>query len=332
MRLGISRDGRHLYPAFPYTSFTKMSDADIEALYAYLMAQKPVRSAPPPTALAFPFGMRPLLAGWNGLFLKPGAYMADPARPADWNRGAYLVESAGHCSACHSPRNALGAEKQGAERFGGAMAEGWEAPPLATLSRAPVPWSEAELFTLSARTGASDLHGPAGGPMAPVIAGLRALGDGDVRAMALYLASLAPAEPDAEAESRQAASLARTGDAALAPVAGLGGRLFDGACAVCHAGAAPELFGARLPLALNSNVHSARPDNLIRVILDGMADPPIRHAARCRPSATVFDDRQLAELVSFIRRTQAPGEPAWNDLDAGIARIRAETGRPRSHP
>ncbi len=93
-------------------------------------------------------------------------------------------------------------------------------------------------------------------------------------------------------------------------------------CPICHAGTAPDIFGARLPLALNSNVHSARPDNLIRVILDGMADPanPARGAMPAFRSA--FDDRQLAELVSFIRRTQAPDKPAWTDLPAEIARIR----------
>ena len=322
MRLGISRDGRHLYPAFPYTSFTRMTDADLEALYAYLMAQEPVRFEPPQTSLRFPFGTRALLAGWNGLFLKPGAYVADPTRTEAWNRGAYLVESVGHCSACHSPRTALGGEARGAERFGGAMADGWEAPPLAQLSMAPVPWSEAELYTYL-RSGASNLHGPAGGPMAPVIDGLRALGDADIRAMAVYLASLAPAAPDGDSERSHAAALAGAGNVALSPVAGLGARLFDGACAVCHAGTAPDRFGAHLPLALNSNVHSVRPDNLIRVILDGMADPanPARGAMPAFRDA--FDDRQIAELIRFIRQSQAPNQPAWTNIEAEITRIRA---------
>jgi len=320
MRYGISRDGRHLYPAFPYTAFTRMSDGDLEALYAWLMAQTATRSAPPATRLRFPFGVRALLAGWNGLFLKPGPMAADPAHSAAWNRGAYLVESVGHCSACHSPRNALGGEQQGEARYAGGLADGWEAPALGTHSFAPVPWSEADLYTYL-RGGASDQHGPAGGPMAPVIEGLRALGDADIRAMATYLASLAPpANPASGAQAAEA--IARAGDAALDPAAGPAARLFQGACAVCHAGTAPDMFGARLNLALNSNVHSPRPDNLIRVILDGMADPANPARGAMPGFRNTLDDRQLADLVSYIRRTQAPGKPAWEQLDATIARIR----------
>src|SRR6476661_4563584 len=113
MREGIHRDGRHLYPAFPYPHFAKASDADLQALYAYLMAQPPVRADNPKTTLAFPFNLRPLVAGWNALFHQASAFEADTTQSANWNRGAYLVEGLGHCGACHSPRNALGAEKAG---------------------------------------------------------------------------------------------------------------------------------------------------------------------------------------------------------------------------
>src|SRR4029079_1996960 len=116
MREGIHRDGRHLYPAFSYTHFAKTTDADMQALYAYLMAQSPVRAEPSKNALAFPFNLRPLMAGWNALFHQPGAVQTDATRSEMWNRGAYLVEALGHCGACHSPRNALAAEKPSACR------------------------------------------------------------------------------------------------------------------------------------------------------------------------------------------------------------------------
>ena len=145
MREGIHRDGRHLYPAFPYTHFAKATDADLQALYAYLMAQAPVRAEIPGNRLAFPFNQRPLLAGWNALFHTPQTIRPDPAKSEVWNRGAYLVEGLGHCGACHSPRNELGAEI--ANRYlAGGFAEGWEAPALTSLSRAPIPWSEDELY------------------------------------------------------------------------------------------------------------------------------------------------------------------------------------------
>src|SRR3954466_9016566 len=144
MREGIHRDGRQLYPAFPYTHFANTGDADMQALYAYLMAQPPVRAPAAANALAFPFNVRPLLAGWNALFHQTREFKPDPAKSDVWNRGAYLVEGLGHCSGCHSPRNALGAEQRSAYLAGG-FAEGWEAPPLTSLSHAPIPWSEDEL-------------------------------------------------------------------------------------------------------------------------------------------------------------------------------------------
>ena len=127
------------------------------------------------------------MAGWNALFHQAGAFEADATQSANWNRGAYLVEGLGHCGACHSPRNALGAEKAGAYLAGG-FAEGWEAPPLTSLSHAPIPWSEDELFAYL-RSGESRFHGVAAGPMAPVVKELASLPDQDIRAMAVYLSS-----------------------------------------------------------------------------------------------------------------------------------------------
>lgn len=112
-----------LYPAFPYTAFTRTRDEDLKALYAYLMSQPAVHSETPANQLPFPFDQRQLMAGWNLLFLEPGAYRDEPTRNQQWNRGAYLAEGLGHCSACHSPRNALGAEKSGSAHFAGGEAE-----------------------------------------------------------------------------------------------------------------------------------------------------------------------------------------------------------------
>jgi len=149
------------------------------------MAQAPVHARNREPALAFPFNWRPLLAGWNALFHQPQVFQPDPTKSEMWNRGAYLVEGLGHCGACHSPRNVLGAEKASAYLAGG-FAEGWEAPPLTSVSHAPIPWSEDELFAYL-RTGESRFHGVAAGPMAPVIKELAALPDQDIRAMAVYL-------------------------------------------------------------------------------------------------------------------------------------------------
>src|SRR5258708_13641782 len=109
------------------------------------MAQSPVRAENKANALAFPFNLRPLMAGWNALFHAPKPFQADATKSEMWNRGAYLVEGLGHCSACHSPRNALGAEAHSAYLAGG-FPERWEAPPPATPSQAPIPWCRAQPF------------------------------------------------------------------------------------------------------------------------------------------------------------------------------------------
>ena len=143
MREGIDREGSHLYPVLPYPHFTRATDNDIAALYAYVMTRTPVEQQNPGNPLPFPLNQRVLLAGWNLLFLRPGPWQPDPGHDATWNRGAYLVEAVGHCGACHTPHNVLGAE-QGDQRFAGGEAEGWYAPPLQSGSPAPVQWDEAD--------------------------------------------------------------------------------------------------------------------------------------------------------------------------------------------
>ena len=318
MREGIHRDGRHLYPAFPYTHFARATDADLQALYAYLIAQPPVRSEIPKSRLAFPFNLRPLMAGWNALFHQANVFRADPAKSEIWNRGAYLVEGLGHCSACHSPRNALGAEKQGAYLAGG-FAEGWEAPALTSLSRAPIPWSEDEFYAYL-RSGESRFHGVAAGPMAPVVKDLAALPDQDIRAMAVYLASFNETAIGRPAEK----TLARNLEAAtkVAVAASAGARFYLGACAVCHEVGGPPLFGSRPSLALNSNLHSTVPDNLIQVILHGIARPASSDLGYMPAFKDSMNDTQIAELVSFLRQQFAPDKPAWTGVGAAVSRVR----------
>jgi nicotinate dehydrogenase subunit B len=323
MREGIHRDGRHLYPAFPYNHFAKTSDADLQALYAYLMAQPAVRAVNRETVLAFPFNLRPLMAGWNALFHDSRTFAPDPAKSATWNRGAYLVEGLGHCGACHSPRNALGAEKANAYLAGG-FAEGWEAPPLTSLSHAPIPWSEDELFAYL-RTGESRFHGTAAGPMAPVVKELAALPDEDIRAMAVYLGSF---NENAIGKAEQQALAARLETSTAAGSASsVGARLYQGACAVCHEVGGAPLFGSRPSLALNSNLHSAVPDNLIQVILDGIPAPASSDLGYMPGFKGSLDDRQLAELISYLRRQFAPDKPPWTSVDAAIGRARQASAR-----
>jgi nicotinate dehydrogenase subunit B len=338
MREGVHRDGRQLYPAFPYTSFAKMTDADMQALYAYLMSRPPVRSVPPKTQLAFPFSLRPAIAGWNLLFHDNRVYQPDPTQSLEWNRGAYLVEGMGHCGACHTPRNALGAEKTGVGNYlAGGEAEGWEAPPLNRLGDAKVPWTSGDLFQYL-RTGYSARHGVAAGPMGPVIHGLAQLPESDVRAITTYLLDLpgnaAPVKAAASAPPATAVPAAAPAVAAAAPKTADdalmlrhldGERLYQNACAACHeAGHGPTLFGVKPLLAANTSVHAETPDNLIQVILNGIQAPANGDLGYMPGFRDSLDDGQVADLLGYLRARFAPGEPAWADSRAAIARVRGQ--------
>jgi nicotinate dehydrogenase subunit B len=318
MRKGIHRDGYNLYPAFPYPNFARTSEEDLQAIYAYLMAQPPIHRENARSQLTFPFNLRPLMAGWNFLFNRAGPTTLDPARSAEWNRGRYLVDSLGHCGACHTPRNLLGAEKGGSAYLAGGVAEGWDAPALTELSAAPVPWSEETLFAYL-RTGASPNHGVAAGPMAPVVEELKALPDSDIRAMAIYLASLnQPLSPDQTVALREAVIAATSTDShrPTSPSASL----FDGACAVCHeAGRGPLLFNAGPPLGLNTNLHLDRPDNFLHVVLHG-----IEHSAHgAMPGfGNALGDEQIIALARYARSRFAPDKTPWVNIEESVKRIR----------
>jgi len=308
MRRGIARDGRNLYPAFPYTAYTRTSDHDLQALYAYLMSRAPVAAAPEATRLAFPFNIRPLMALWNALFLRAGEGAPDPARTALWNRGAYLVEGLGHCSACHSPRNRLGAEAGGALHFAGGYADGWHAPALTARSDAPIAWSEAELYQYL-KTGASALHGIALGPMQAVTANTSRLPEEDVRAMAHYLASF-NAQLPAAAEREMAQIVEERALRRVGVEHEAGGRLFAGACASCHEASA--VGAAVLPsLALNSNLHGADPNNVRRAILEGVNAPSLGAAGAMPAFGNSLDARQMRALLGYLRARFASDKPAW---------------------
>lgn len=319
MRKGIHRDGYNLYPAFPYPSFSRASEQDLQALYAYLMAQQPVRQENERSRLTFPFNLRPLMAGWNLLFNRGDEIANDPSRSAEWNRGRYLVDGLGHCGACHTPRNLFGAEKSGAAYLAGGVAEGWDAPALTRLSSAPMPWSEGTLYAYL-RHGASPDHGIAAGPMAPVIEELKKLPDSDIRAMAVYLASLNQSLSPAQATAQREAVIAATSTVADRS-ASREARLFDGACAVCHEpGVRPSMFNQGPHLGLNTNLHLDRPDNFLRVVLHGIRDsahgamPGFSHA---------FDDQQIVDLARYARERFAPGKAPWTNLEESVRRLRA---------
>ncbi|WP_050419486.1 c-type cytochrome [Bradyrhizobium tropiciagri] len=323
LRSGVDREGRHLYPAFPYDHFTRVSDDDARALYAFFMSIDPVNSSAPSNALPFPLNVRLTLAGWKLLFLRQARFVADPSRDERWNRGKYLVDGLGHCGACHSPRNLLGAEKASAE-FEGGEAEGWRAYALGRYSQSPVAWDEAALTDYLAN-GSHPLHGTAQGPMANVVDNLAQVDPADVSAMAYYLASLG------KSEGRNKSERVPFGPGRLPQAAGAqaatpsipsepGGAIYATVCASCHEGdRPPPLGGARLDLS--TAVTDDAPANLINLVLNGI--PAAGASARpIMPGfGDVLGDRQISDLSNYLR-TRFAGRSPWDGLAEAVAEAR----------
>ncbi len=301
MHEGLRPDGQHLYPAFPYPWFTRMSREDVLALKAYLDSLRPVRQANKPPKLPWPLSVRESVAGWNTMFFKVGTYRPDPSKSAQWNRGAYLVLGAGHCGACHSPKNVLGGIKKD-ERFEGGMGEGW----LATNLR-PDPhdglgtWSVDEIVEYL-KTGAND-HARAPGPMAEVVRNSTMyLSRDDLTAMATYLKDLPAAHTgsDGNALATDYPRIAR------------GRQVYVDQCAGCHMENGEGIAGTFPPVKGNSGVQAHDPASIVRLVLEGAASAktPAKPEGFAMPAfGWKLDDQQVADLLTYIRASWGNSAP-----------------------
>jgi mono/diheme cytochrome c family protein len=334
MRDGVARSGSRLYPVFPFDHYTRASDDDLQALYAFLMTREPVRAEAPANRLMFPLGFRPLLAGWSVLYLDRTAPPHDTRMSAEWNRGAYLTASLGHCSSCHSPRTALGGEDR-RRHFDGGEAEGWYVPALNAKSPSPLPWS-VEQLTDYLSSGIARDHAIAGGPMQGVVAGLARAAPADVRAIAVYIGSVM-GDPTPQRDERAKASVARAERGPLLANAaavtsgdrsplGLGAAVYAGACASCHDLGRRLSSGGALQLPLAVAVHDPDPRSLIRIVLRGI-EPLDGEPGRLMPAfGAQLTDEQVTALLTFLRQTAA-GAPPWPDLAAAVRRAREDEPR-----
>jgi mono/diheme cytochrome c family protein len=322
LREGVSRDGHLLYPAFPYDHFTHLLDADIGALYAFVMTRDPVRFQPPENRLRFPLQFRPLVAFWNTRYLHVGPLPQQASQSAEFNRGAYLVEALAHCAGCHSPRNALGAERPDAYLAGG-DAEGWHATALNGQSPSPVPWT-AQVLADYLRAGLVADHAITAGPMQDVVRNLSYADAADVQAIAAYIhAQMGP--PTREQQAREASSRQRAAQESLAAVRpstaaaadeavlALGAAVYTSSCAACH-DLGRELSSntaLRLPLAVA--LHLPDPRNLIHITRRGIEPPEGERGRWMPPFEGSLTDEQLAALVLWLRR-QGADAPPWPDV------------------
>ena len=298
---GIGANGRLLYPAFPYTNYTRVTRADSDALFAFLRSLPPQRRPNRPHELRFPYDQQIMLAGWRLLYFRPGVYAPQPARGVQWNRGAYLVEGLGHCSACHSTRNPLGAS--GDTLSGGLIPTiGWYAPSLTAGREAGLGGWDREHIVALLGTGVSP-RGSATGPMAEVVArSLQYLTNEDLGAMADYLKSL-PASDGAPVAA---------GPAASEQVFKMGERIYAAHCADCHGNDGKGRQPAYPPLAGNRAVTLTPAVNAIRMVLNGGFPPGTKGNPRpygMPPYSHELDDAQVAAVLSYVRTSWGNAAP-----------------------
>jgi mono/diheme cytochrome c family protein len=297
MREGIRPNGEHLYPAFPFTAFTKLTDADVSAMFAYLRSLPAARARAPENQLSFPFNQRWLLGVWKMLFFTDSRLATDTSKSAQWNRGAYLVEALGHCGACHSPRNFLGAERASLALTGGTyfdtipggQTRRWSAVNLTPAPAGLGPWSVDDIKAYL-KTGLN-AYATSFGPMNDVIANsTRHLADADLHAIAAYLKGLSPQEQDA-------------GRNADDDVLWEGEALYSIHCATCHLPTGKGAIETGPSLVGNPVVQAGDAASLINVILFGPelpASPPVQRT-RMEPYDGKLSDAEIAALTSFLR-------------------------------
>jgi mono/diheme cytochrome c family protein len=316
-REGLRPNGDHLYPVFPYTAFTKLSDADVKALFAYLRTVPPVRQSAPANDLSFPFSQRWLLGAWKSFYFTEERYAPDLAKSAEWNRGAYLVEGLGHCGACHSPRNFLGAERASSGLAGGTYLDkvpGGQIRPWSAVNLTPTPdglgpWSVDEI--VSYLKAGLNSYATSFGPMNKVIMNsTRHLADADVRAIAVYLKGLPAREQGGSAKPDIA-------------VQSEGESLYGIHCGTCHLPTGKGATDTGPALVGNPVVQAADPASLINVILYGpeLPDPPPpMQRQHMEAYADKLTDEEVAALATYMRS-------AWGNRGGSVSADEVVTQR-----
>lgn len=300
---GRSRDGRLLYPAFPYPNYTRVTREDSDAMFAYLHTLPPVGQANRPNALRFPYDSQVALAVWRALFFSPGSSQPEPTRSVEWNRGAYLVQGLGHCNACHASRNAFGATAGNLDLSGGLIpVQNWYAPSLHAADEASVAdWEVGDIMSLL-KVGVSS-KGSVLGPMADVVKGsTQYLTEPDLRSMAAYLKALPGSQPSEQAAPR--ADIRKEAADQDRATLDRGSRLYADNCARCHGDKGEGAPNAYPPLAGNRAVTMESPANLVRIILAGGFPPATAGNPRpygMQPFATILNNDEIAAVTSHVR-------------------------------
>jgi mono/diheme cytochrome c family protein len=306
---GRSRDGRLLYPVFPYTHTTRITGADADALFDYLRSLPPAQKPNRAHRLRWPYNTQAALAVWRALYFRPERHVEDPSRTPEWNRGAYLVQGLGHCGACHSARTALGGTRNLMDLSGGLIPmQNWYAPSLSAPAQAGVAdWPVQDIVQLLS-TGSSP-RGTVMGPMAEVVLhSTQYIEPRDLRAMAVYLKSLPPQAADTDPREPPKPDPS---------VMERGGKLYERHCASCHGEQGQGVPGAYPALAGNRAITMPETNNLVQVVLHGGFPPATRGNPRpfgMPPFATVLSDADVAAVITYLRSS-------WNNRAAPVTEL-----------
>ncbi|MDB5413867.1 MAG: alcohol dehydrogenase [Rubritepida sp.] len=306
MQFGIRRDGAHLYPAFPYPNYTRVTRQDISDIYAYLRTVPPATNVVDRDTLPFPFNIRAAMAGWNLLFFTPGEFRPEAGRSEVYNRGAYLVEGLGHCGTCHTPRNLLGADST-RQTFEGGNLLSWFAPNITGDTRRGIGgWSVQEIVEYL-KTG-RNARSAASGPMAEVVMDSTSrMNEADLTAIATYLKERGA--PNGTAAPAPAPAPLAASDASMRA----GMAIYTDTCMACHTGGGGGIDLIFPRLAGSALVQQDDPTTLLRIVISG-AQSAATDLAPTGPAMPALgwrlSDRQVADVLTFIRNSWGNAAPA----------------------
>ena len=322
MHQGKDDQGHFLYPAFPYVYFTEISRSDSDAILAYLRTVPAVSYSPPANRMPFPFNIRALVWAWNLLFFRAHDFQPDPSKSTEWNRGAFLVGGPGHCGQCHTPMNALGANKKD-KPFRGGVFDNWTSPDLTGNPRTGLgSWSQAEVVEYL-KTGRSP-RAQAAGPMAEVVSYSTSLmSDQDLIAIATYLKSI-PSGSAGGAYTPDPGAMKR------------GGQVFSDACASCHLENGKGQARFFPPMPGDAVGQQANPSTLIHLILAGGRTAPTdsRPSPLTMPSfAWKLTDQEIADVSTYVRNSWGNSAPpvSANDVASMRRKLKLATSSPTAN-
>jgi mono/diheme cytochrome c family protein len=333
IRRGVAKDGHRLYPAMPYPSYAKMTDEDVRKLYDYFMFYvEPVEKPNPTSGIQFPLNQRWPLAFWNVLFSTEKVYEPDASQSAEWNRGAYIVQGAGHCGSCHTERglafNEVALDGSSSDFLAGAYLDGWHASNLRGDNRSGLGrWSEQDIVDLL-KVGRNQHATVFGSMLEAFNNSTQFFTDEDLRAVAIYLKSL-PAvkdEPEYTYDPSTTAAL-QNGDLSKP-----GAAIYMQMCSSCHGMDGMGRATLHPPLAGNPTVLEDNPASIINILLNGagrMVVNGVPDSYRMNPFRVLLRDEQIADVASFIRAEWGNNAPPVSSED--VAKLREDTDPSSDH-